>query len=191
MMMILKRKEVLIGSLIMLILVAAFINYNYSDVPMTELASTQNLSEQQTSTEDAPDGQNAKKMGEAQYVSSNAAQIDTGYFTQARLDRENARSKSKEMYEQIIANTNVDEESRKAAEQSLLSLAGASDKEASCENLIKAKGFSDCVVFITDDSASVTVKSEKLSGSDVAKIQEIISTQTGILIKNIKIVEVK
>lgn len=191
MMMILKRKEVLIGSLIMLILVAAFINYNYSDVPMTELASTQNLSEQQTPTEDAPDGQNAKKMGEAQYVSSNAAQIDTGYFTQARLDRENARSKSKEMYEQIIANTNVDEESRKAAEQSLLSLAGASDKEASCENLIKAKGFSDCVVFITDDSASVTVKSEKLSGSDVAKIQEIISTQTGILIKNIKIVEVK
>ncbi|MBE7026916.1 MAG: SpoIIIAH-like family protein [Ruminococcaceae bacterium] len=191
MMMILKRKEVLIGSLIMLILVAAFINYNYSDVPMTELASTQNVSEQQGETSEAPDSQSAKKMGEAQYVSSNAAQIDISYFTQARLDKENARSKSKEMYEQIIANTNVDEESRKAAQQSLLNLAGASDKEAMCENLIKAKGFSECVVFINENSASVTVKSEKLSASDVAKIQEIVSSQTGILIKNIKIVEVK
>ncbi len=191
MMMILKRKEVLIGSLIMLILVAAFINYNYSDVLPTEIASTQNLSEQQTPIDDAAEGQNAKKMGEAQYVSSNAAEIDTGYFTQARLDKESARSKSKEMYEQIIANENVDEESRKAAQEGLIKLAGASDKEASCENLIKAKGFSDCVVFITDDSASVTVKSEKLSNSDLAKIQEIVSSQTGILIKNIKIVEVK
>ena len=191
MMMILKRKEVLIGSLIMLILVAAFINYNYSDLPMTDVASTQNAMQYQTPTDDEAIAQSSKKMGEAQYVSSNVAEIDISYFTQARLDKETARSKSKEMYEQIIANPNVDEESRQSAQESLLDLAGASDKEASCENLIKAKGFSDCVVYITDNSASITVKTEQLSASDVAKIQEIVSSQTGILIKNIKIVEVK
>ena len=64
-------------------------------------------------------------------------------------------------------------------------------EENKAENLIKAKGFSDCVVYITDNSASITVKTEQLSASDVAKIQEIVSSQTGILIKNIKIVEVK
>ena len=191
MMMILKRKEVLIGSLIMLILVAAFINYNYSDLLPNDPMSVQTASEQTDIPENDAQEQSGKKMGEAQYVSSNTSAVDTNYFTQARLDKESARSKSKEMYEQIIANENLDEESRKKAQEGLINLAGASDREASCENLIKAKGFADCVVYITDNSASVTVKAENLSNSDLAKIQEIVSSQTGILIKNIKIVEVK
>ena len=122
--MILKRKEVLIGSLILVILVAAFINYNYQTTPM-------------------------------------------------------------------LNNSNIDAESKKKAQDDMLALASVTDKEASCENLIKAKGFEECVVFVNGDTASVTVKSAGLVSSDLAKIQEIVSSQTGIVIKNIKIVEVK
>lgn len=197
MMMILKRKEVLIGSLIMLILVAAFINYNYSlPLPTQEgqVADT-NL----TATPIPDSAETARKMGEAQYVSTEneavsangAADVGGDYFAQAKMNKDGARSKSVELLNEMINNPNVDAESKKKAQEDLLMLSTAADKEASCENLIKAKGFDECVVFISGDGVSVTVKSDGLDGADLAKIQEIVSSQTGISIKNIKIVEVK
>ncbi len=189
MMMILKRKEVLIGSLIMLILTAAFINYNYSALPQSIDGEMTSVS--QTVTDENADAQEtARKMGEAQYVSSNAND-ESDYFVQARMNRENARSKSIEMLNEIINNPNMDAQSKQKAQEEILSSATATDKEAVCENLIQAKGFAQCVVFISGEEANVTVKSDGLTGADLAKIQEIVSSQTEILIKNIKIVEVK
>ena len=203
MMMILKRKEVLIGSLILLILVAAFINFNYQSVPLDDPNAT--TTSAQASATPSPDGttasndgqapldeETARKMGEAQYVNSNAAQTGgENYFAEARMNKESARSKSIEMLNAMLNNSNIDAESKKKAQDDMLALASVTDKEASCENLIKAKGFEECVVFVNGDSASVTVKSAGLSNSDLAKIQEIVSSQTGVVIKNIKIVEVK
>lgn len=199
MMMIFKRKEVLIGSLILLILVAAFINFNYSTQPPldnTDAALTSahtDLSDgaQEQETDTAQANETARKMGEAQYVSSNAADTGKNDFAQARMNKESARSKSMEMLKDMLENGNVDAEGKKKAQDDILLLASLTDKEAACENLIKAKGFEECVVFVNGETVSVTVKSAGLSGSDVAKIQEIVSSQTGILIKNIKIVEVK
>ncbi len=199
MMMILKRKEVLIGSLILLILVAAFINFNYTSQPpvddpnaaLTSANASATPSPQATTPPDGQADETARKMGEAQYVNSNAAQTEAGYFAEARMNKESARSKSMEMLNEMLNNANIDAESKKKAQDEMLALASVTDKEASCENLIKAKGFEECVVFVNGDTASVTVKSSGLSSSDLAKIQEIVSSQTGILIKNIKIVEVK
>ena len=197
MMMILKRKEVLIGSLILLILVAAFINFNYSQQPVdAALTSAQASASPSPQPSASPDGQQvdetARKMGEAQYVNSNAAEAtDSNYFAEARMNKESARSKSMEMLNEMLNNANVDAENKQKAQEDMLALAAVTDKEASCENLIKAKGFEECVVFVNGDTVSVTVKSEGLSSSDLAKIQEIVSSQTGISIKNIKIVEVK
>ncbi len=202
MMMILKRKEVLIGSLIMLILVAAFINYNYSLPMPTEEGQIAGANTEMTATPTpGADAETARKMGEAQYVSTQgeseavstngAASVGEDYFTQAKMNKEGARSKSIELLNEMINNPNVDAESKQRAQEELLSLSTAADKEASCENLIRAKGFSDCVTFISGDGVSVTVKSDGLTGADLAKIQEIVSSQTGISIKNIKIVEVK
>ena len=199
MMMILKRKEVLIGSPILLILVAAFISFNYTSQPpvddpnaaLTSANASATPSPQATTPPDGQADETARKMGEAQYVNSNAAQTEAGYFAEARMNKESARSKSMEMLNEMLNNANIDAESKKKAQDEMLALASVTDKEASCENLIKAKGFEECVVFVNGDTASVTVKSSGLSSSDLAKIQEIVSSQTGILIKNIKIVEVK
>lgn len=199
-MMILKRKEVLIGSLIMLILVAAFINYNYSlPIPTDEISATADAT--QPSPMPTADAQTARKMGEAQYVStsgdgeavstSGEATASDDYFARARMERESARSKSLELLREMISSADVDAAGKQKAQDDLLKLSQASDKEAACENLVKAKGFSECVTFINGDGVSVTVKSDGLTGADLVKIQEIVSSQTGISIKNIKIVEVK
>lgn len=194
MMMVFKRKEVLIGALILLIGVAAFINFNYAgdttgDGTQTVSAPTQQEEQTQAQAEDEQQSQQTRKMGEAQYVSSSTD--ENAYFAEARMNRENSRSKAIEMLNGIINNTNIDAESRQKAQEDIMKYASLTDQEAACENLIKAKGFADAVVFVNEPAANVTVKSEGLSTTDVAKIQEIVNAQTGIEIKNIKIVEVK
>jgi len=192
MMMVMKRKEVLIGALIVLIGVAAFINFNYAQpqeaptVAVTEEAGdVQAEPETQTSAE-TQEAEPVGKLGEAQLVS---AQV-TDYFAQARLSREKAKSTTTERLNEMIANENIDPETKQQAQSDLLAIANVADKEASAENMIKAKGYADAVVYVSGQTASVTVKAQSLEEADIAKIQDIVGAQTGVSIKNIKIVEV-
>ncbi len=184
MMMVMKRKEVLIGALILLIGVAAFINFNYTQNAQAPVVAQQETAEADKAPEET---QPAGKMGEAQLVS---APVED-YFSAARVSRENARSTTIARLNEIVDNANMDLETKKQAQTDLLAIAGVADKETAAENMIKAKGFADAVVYVSGDTASVTVKAQALSEADVAKIQDIVASQTNVSIKNIKIVEVQ
>jgi stage III sporulation protein AH len=60
-------------------------------------------------------------------------------------------------------------------------------REKIVENLIKAKGFEEALVFITDHSVHVIVETEKLTDSDMAKILDIVVRETNTPLDNIKI----
>ena len=203
MMMVLKRKEILVSALIVLIGAAALVNYNYSkkdmDAKQTEQASAVVAEQGENYSVSAIDDGNAKSeednkgevkmMGEAQQVNAET-QDQVDYFSQARLNRESARSKKIDILNQVIENDKTDEETKKSAQADLLKTSGFTDTEAVCENLIIAKGFEKAVVFINDNNVTVTVKAQNLSEDDAAKIQEIITSNTGISTKYIKIVAV-
>ena len=55
------------------------------------------------------------------------------------------------------------------------------------ENLIKTKGFEDCIVFSNDDSVSAVIKKETLSKEDTAQIQSIIAREMNAKLENIHI----
>ena len=188
MMMVMKRKEVLIGALILLIGVAAFINFNYAqvdeDAALKQASSTE---VEQAAPEETDETVPAEKMGEAQLVSAGT----DSYFSQARVSRESARSTTISRLNEIIENPNVDLETKQLAQEELLEIAGVADRETAAENMIRAKGFADAVVYISGEAASVTVKAEALSEAEVAKIQDIVASQAQVEIKNIKIVEVE
>lgn len=188
MMMVMKRKEVLIGALILLIGVAAFINFNYTqadeDAALKQASSTEVAEDVPETAEEAVP---AEKMGEAQLVS---AGMDS-YFSQARVSRESARSTTISRLNELVENPNIDLETKQQAQNELLEIAGVADRETAAENMIRAKGFEDAVVYISGEAASVTVKAETLSEVEVAKIQDIVASQAQVEIKNIKIVEVE
>ena len=75
------------------------------------------------------------------------------------------------------------------ASESIQVLASFTLKEAQIENLVTAKGYSDCVAFMGEDSISVVVStaSGELTGEDVAKITDIAMTETGYGAGGIKI----
>ncbi len=109
------------------------------------------------------------------------------YFLQAKIDIEIEREQTIERFDDIINNNLVDEESRKKVVSKKMNLIDNMNKEKIIESLIKGKGFEDAVVFITDKSVYVTVKSNDMTNADVAKILDVVNRETEISIDNIKI----
>ena len=85
----------------------------------------------------------------------------------------------------------ADSAAKTAAASEAAKIAKNVELENAAETLIKAKGFSDCVVIIADDTASVIVKSDGLLASETVQINDIITSQAKISLENIKIIEVK
>lgn len=192
MMMVFKRKEVLVSALVLLIGVAAVVNYNYekndSEKSVASVEAVNNSENYSVALTDDTTQETPKMMGEAQQVNADVSQ-EEDYFSLAKLNRESARSKKIEILNQMI-DSEADEQTKSAAQEDLLNAAEAADAEAVCENLILAKGFEQAVVFINGNEVTVTVKSQNFDDEAAVKIQEIITSNTKIETKNIKIVAV-
>lgn len=65
------------------------------------------------------------------------------------------------------------------------------ESESKMETLIKSKGFKDCVVYLSDQSAKVVVKSDGLEQAQAAQIMDIVVSESEVPSENISIVEVK
>ena len=78
------------------------------------------------------------------------------------------------------------------ANASIQTMANATVTDAQIENLITAKGYTDCVVFMADDGVSVVVSAgeDGLQTEDIARITDIVKQETELTADCIKILEV-
>ena len=113
------------------------------------------------------------------------------YFQTYRTDRESTRDQEMLYYDAIISSENSTESAIQNAEEAKLSLIGQMEKELVVEGLIKAKGFEDCVVTISDSNVNAVVKTKELSSNEVAQIVAVIQSQLSVGIENIKIIPVE
>ena len=81
----------------------------------------------------------------------------SSYFQTYRTDRESTRDQELLYYDAIIASETSTELAIKNAENAKMALIGQMEKELVVEGLIKAEGFSDCIVSITDSSVNAVV----------------------------------
>ncbi len=175
MFMILKKKQMLIATLAIMLGIAGYLNYRYD----AEEETKDVLSVQEESIE--------PEIGDTALVNADAKKDDS--FASYRLEREKTRSRVKEELEKSISNPNLSEDAKKTAEARLDELITAAQIETSAEAILKSKGFEDAVVFVNGDSVNVTVKSDGLSTNDTAKIIDAVYELTKN--NNIKIVEVE
>ena len=65
--------------------------------------------------------------------------------------------------------------------------------EAQIENLVSAKGYGDCVCFLSANGCSMVVSAQEngLNETDVARILEIVKQETGLQTGDITIIETK
>lgn len=114
--------------------------------------------------------------------------VDT-YFSSVELDRKRTRDEALEVLQSVVDDDGSTEEARSKALAEITAMAKAMEAEANIETLIEAKGFSECVAVIKDDSASIVVRSDGLQTAQISQINEIVYEQAGILPVNIKIIQ--
>lgn len=109
------------------------------------------------------------------------------FFVDYRLERDRIRSQQVEMLREIINNPKADDASRKEASTRWLALTEELGKETELENLVKAKGFEDALVFLQGTTAVVIIKAKDLNVVESSKVMDVIKRGTGIKSENINV----
>ena len=109
---------------------------------------------------------------------------------QAKVSREQVRSKNKETLQSIIDNKNLSDAEKENAVNQMVQMTETAEKESAAESLLAAKGFHNSVVSITDDQADVIVGASELSDANRAQIEDIVTRKTGVAAQNIVITPV-
>lgn len=159
----------------------------------TDGTETADAGTEETETADASGIETAavdedEEPGEA--VLANSSTAGVGIAAEAKLTREQLRSKNKETLLEVINNTNISDAQKQEAIDSMVELTDIAEREAAAEILLEAKGFEDVVVSITDDQADVVVNMAEVDEAGRAQIEDIVKRKTGISGENIIITPV-
>lgn len=139
-----------------------------------------------------------KVMSEDLLVMSDTADLladsvstSTDYFAAVRLSRQQARDSAVSLLQEAMSYE--DESKSTVSAQKLDDIVQTALCEAQIESLVIAKGYSDCVAYMSDGGISVAVASPEggLKDTDVALIADIVMTQSEIGMEKIRVVEVQ
>ena len=116
--------------------------------------------------------------GETVFTSSTIANID--YASEMKLSREQIRSKNKETLLEIINNTSISDDIKQDAIDKMIAMTDIAERENAAEMLLEAKGFTDVVVSITDDSCDVVLNMGEVTDAKRAQVEDIVKRKTNI-----------
>lgn len=115
-------------------------------------------------------------IGEAVLTS---AQTMKSNLATAKLNREQSRARSKEALLAIINDETVDSAAKDEAVNSYVKLTDTIEKETDAETVLTAKGYTDCIVTVNDDTVDVTLPVANLSDTERAQVEDIVTRKTG------------
>lgn len=102
------------------------------------------------------------------------------YIAGVQLNREQIRAKNKETLMQLINSDQIPDTEKQAAIQNMIQMTEIAEKENAAETLLKAKGFVDPVVSITDGKVDVVINAVSLTDPERAQIEDIVKRKTEV-----------
>ena len=196
------KRNAVILTVVLFVCVAAYLNWSYNRTPGddAEVAADPQFEEmlqaspvpQPPVAAEEPDLPAAPEAG-LFYRSSPEEQAVSDYFAITRINRRQARDAAAETLATVSTVDGASQEVIDSALEKISNLAITTAAEAQLESLIMAKGFADCVVFISDEGVMVTVPAplEGLSMAAVAQITNVITTETDFRAVDLQIIEVR
>ena len=190
------KRNAVVAAIILFVCAAVYLNWSYSQEGMEgatdtgkvlgEAALVGGQAEDPLLAETSPVSTDAGDEG-----ASVSGESTDSYFDSARLNRQQARDSALSLLQQAATDENADQASIDQANEAIQSMAAFTLSEANIENLVTAKGYADCVAFLSEDSISVVVSNnaQPLSQTDTAKISEIDVDDTDFTASQIKIIE--
>ena len=181
---VIRKNQVIITSLAILIAIAGYLNFADVDLGFGEKeASTESSSildqvdydlsdesavvDENSVTETAEVPEDGSTPGEAVLTGA------SDFAAQAKLSREQVRSQSKADLQAILNNTEVGDDQKQEAVNTMVQMTEIAEKEAAAEMLLEAKGFENAVVNLTGETADVVVPEADLEDSRRAQIEDI------------------
>ena len=197
---ILKKNQVIITSLAVLIAVAGYLNFADVDLGFKDQAASTDGSsiledvdydltdETALLDENGADGSLSDVSDQATSTPGEAVLTAASDFAaQAKLSREQIRSQNKADLQAIINNQELGDDQKQEAVSTMVSMASLTEKESAAELLLEAKGFENVIVNLTGETADIVVPEADLSDAKRAQIEDIVKRKTGIAPENIVI----
>ena len=123
-------------------------------------------------------------------VETEGSNTATNYFAAVRLSRQEARDSAVSILQEAMAYGSQEQVQQSNAQ--LEEIIQSALCEAQIESLVIAKGYRDCVAYVTDTGISVAVASPEggLQEADVAVIADIVLSQSDFTLNDIRVIEV-
>ena len=199
-MFVIKRNQVVVTALAVMIAAAGYLNFQESRgsageqtaLQLTEEGDVTALVDYSALPDDADTAELDPITGEttgdgaAVFVSANTAD-SSSYFAEAKLDREQSRAKQKDILNDMLENKNISQEQKDKCTESMMELQQRIEKETAAEAMIESKGFKEAYVRMDDDTVDVVVDKDTLTDAEVSQIEDIVKRKTGMETSKIRI----
>lgn len=175
------KRNIMVVTVLLFVCAAIYLNWSYNN-------SWGKANEAMVKAEDA-----AMEAAEAAYnETNNLSEKASSYFADARLNRQVSRDEALDMLENTAVAENATQETIDSAMNAISVMASYSMQETQLENLLIAKDFADCVVYMTDDAVTVAVPApaDGLTEAAVAKITETVTSETDYTASQLKVIEI-
>ncbi len=173
---IIRKKHIILACLTLILGIAIYLNFVFSTMGKDLIAT------------DALNSDAGPNYGDAEYVNGEDTK---DYFAQARLDKITKRDEAVQTLQTMLGGGDLTEDEKASLTLDAVNISKLVESEGIVENLVKAQGFKDCVVYLDGKNANIVVKSEGLVPSEAAQIKDILLSQVSVPAENIKIFEVK
>lgn len=203
---IIKKNQLTILVLALMLVTAGYLNYNANNNTITTegeiasigdatLVSSNTLIDNNTTENTTNIIENTTSTNENNNLAENTVdtnsevskEIEEDYYTSSKLERDTMYSQMLESYQKILDSTTTSDKQKTAAQDEITVINNTQNAIMISENLIKTKGFEDCIVYKNDESINIVVKKETLTKEDTAQIQSIIAREMNAKIENIHI----
>ena len=180
------KRNIVMAAVLLFVCAAVYLNWSYNN----------RLGEADSAMVKAEDSAMAaanEQYTEALAQEEERSETTPAYFASARLTRQQSRDEALNLLETAAAGEGASQETIDSAMRSITAMATWSLQETQIENLLLAKGFDDCVAYMSADGVTVAVPApqEGLSAAAVARITDVITGETDFTASQMRIIEVR
>ncbi len=179
------KKNLVAAAVLVTVCTGIYMNWLYTEQE-TAKELTETINTEKVMSDELLDIEDIQVISDEETVNTS-----TDYFAAVRLSRQQARDSAVNLLQEAMAYSDQTKAAESSAE--LEEIVQTALTEAQIESLVIAKGYTDCVAYMSSEGISVAVAAPEggLQPEDVGVIADIVMTQSEYTLDEIRIVEVQ
>lgn len=177
------KKNLIAAAVLVTVCAGIYVNWLYTE-DQTTMDLTDTLNQEKILSSDM------LVMADGTVLDTDTENTISDYFAAVRLSRQEARDSAVTLLQEAMAYSDAEDVQSNTQLEEIVQTALC---EAQIESLVIAKGYADCVAYMNEEGISIAVASPEggLQQTDVAVIADIVISQSGISMEDIRVVEVQ